>query len=105
MSPDRRPGDYQHEACRILNGIAKGTEITVQALPPGTLGKAQALAPLQAFKQTLKDQTSGIPLRERLPSAPRAKEKDFDLTSTKVFLNPPRTKGNFWIVPKIMSPQ
>ena len=25
-------------------------------------------------------------MRERLPSASRAKEKDFDLTSTKVFL-------------------
>ena len=28
-TPDRRPGDYQHAACRILNGIAKGTETTL----------------------------------------------------------------------------
>ena len=34
VTPDRRPGDYQHAACRILNGIAKRTEITLQALPP-----------------------------------------------------------------------
>ena len=34
--PDRRPGDYQHAACRILNGIAKRTETTLQALPLGT---------------------------------------------------------------------
>ena len=33
-TPDRRPGDYQHAACRILNGIAKRTETTLQALPP-----------------------------------------------------------------------
>ena len=105
VTPDRRPGDYQHAACRILNGIAKRTETTLQALPPGTLGEAQALATLQAFKQALKDKTSGIPLRERLPSASRAKEKDFDLTSTKVFLNPPPSKGNLWIASKIMSPQ
>ena len=89
VTPDRRPGDYQHAACRILNGIAKRIETTLQALPPGTPGKAQALAALQAFKQALKDETSGIPLRERLPSASRATEKDFDLTSTKVFLTSP----------------
>ena len=89
VTPDRRPGDYQHATCRILNGIAKRTETTLQALPPGTPGKAQALAALQAFKQALKDETSGIPLRERLPSASGATEKDFDLTSTKVFLTPP----------------
>ena len=46
VTPDRRPGDYQHAACRILNGIAKRTETTLQALPPGTLGKAEALAAL-----------------------------------------------------------
>ena len=74
--------------------------------PPGTLGKAQALAALQAFKQALKDETSGIPMRERLPSASRAQEKDFDLTSTKVFLTPPPpSKCNLWIASKIMSPQ
>ena len=95
VTPDRRPGDYQHAACRILNGIAKRTETTLQALPPGTLGKAQALAALQAFKQALKDETSGIPLRERLPSASRAKEKDFDLTSTKVFLTSPPFQRQF----------
>ena len=72
VTPDRRPGDYQHAACRILNGIAKRIETTLQALPPDTPGKAQALAALQAFKQALKDETSGIPLRERLPSASRA---------------------------------
>ena len=33
VTPDRRPGDYQHAACRILNGIAKRTETTLQALP------------------------------------------------------------------------
>ena len=75
MTPDRRPGDYQHAACRILNGIAKRTETTFRALPPGTPGTAQALAALQAFKQALKDETSGIPLRERLPLASRAKER------------------------------
>ena len=63
VTPDRRPGDYQHAACRILNGIAKRIETTLQALPPGTPGKAQALAALQAFKQALKDETSGTPLR------------------------------------------
>ena len=36
VTPDRRPGDYQHAACRILNGIAKRTETTLQALPLGT---------------------------------------------------------------------
>ena len=36
VTPDRRRGDYQHAACRILNGIAKGTETTLQALPRGT---------------------------------------------------------------------
>ena len=89
VTPDRRPRDYQHAACRIANRIAKRTETTLQALPPGTPGKAQALVALQAFKQALKDETSGVPLREHLPSASRAKEKDFDLTSTKVFLTPP----------------
>ena len=97
MTPDRRPGDYQHAACRILNGIAKRIETALQALPPGTPGKAQALAALsmQAFKQALKDETSGIPLRERLPSASRATEKDFDLTSTKVFLTSPPFQRQF----------
>ena len=95
VTPDRRPGDYQHAACRILNGIAKRIETTLQALPPGTPGKAQALAALQAFKQALKDETSGIPLRERLPSASRATEKDFELTSTKVFLTPPPFQRQF----------
>ena len=28
VTPDRRPGDYQHVACRILNGIAKRIETT-----------------------------------------------------------------------------
>ena len=36
VTPDRRPGDYQHAACRILNGIAKRTKTTLQALPLGT---------------------------------------------------------------------
>ena len=89
VTTNRRPGDYQHAACRILNGIAKRIETTLKALPPGTPGKAQALAALQAFKQALKDETLGIPLRGRLPSASRATEKDFDLTSTKFFLTPP----------------
>ena len=93
--PDRRPGDYQHAACRIRNGIAKRTETTLQALPPGTPGKAQALAALQAFKRALKDETSGIPPRERLPSASRGTEKDFDLTSTKVFLTSPPFQRQF----------
>ena len=75
------------------------------APPPGTLGKAQALVALQAFKHALKDETSGIPLGERLSSASRAQEKDFDLTSTKVFLSPPpHSKGNLWIASKSMSP-
>ena len=95
VTPDRRPGDYQHAACRIINGIAKRTETTLQALPPGTLGKAQALAALQAFKQALKDETPGIPLRERLPSASRATEKDFALTSTKFFLTSPPFQRQF----------
>ena len=34
VTPDRRPGDYQHAACRILNGIAQRIETTLQALPP-----------------------------------------------------------------------
>ena len=41
VPPNRRLGDYQHAACRILNGIAKRTETTLQALPPGIPGKAQ----------------------------------------------------------------
>ena len=49
VTRDRRPGDYQHAACRILNGIAKRTETTLQAPPLGTPGKAQALTGLQAF--------------------------------------------------------
>ena len=57
VTPDKRPGDYQHAACRILNGIAKRIETNLQALPRGTRGKAQALAALQAFKQALKDET------------------------------------------------
>ena len=101
---DRRPGDYQHAACRILNGNAKRTETTLQALTPSMNGKAQAVVALQAFKQALKDETSGIPLRERLPSASRAKEKDFDLTSTKAFVTPPPSKGDLWIASKILSP-
>ena len=36
VTPDKRPGDYQHAACRILNGMAKRTETTLQALPLGT---------------------------------------------------------------------
>ena len=92
---DRRPGDYQHAACPILNGIAKRTETTLQALPPKTPGKGQALAALWAFKQALKDETPSISLRERLPSASRAKENDFDLTSTKVFLTSPPFQRQF----------
>ena len=95
VTPDRRPGDYQHAACHILNGIAKRTETTLQALPFGTPGKAQAVAALQAFKQAMKDDTSGIPLRQRLPSASRGKEKDFDLTSTNVFLTSAPFRGSF----------
>ena len=72
--------------------------------PLGTPGKAQALAALQAFNQALKDETSGIPRRERLPSTSRAKEIDFDLTSTKVFLTPPPSSGNLRIDSKSMSP-
>ena len=60
--------------------------------PPG---KAQALAALQDFKQALKDETPGIPLRDRLTAAPRATEKDFDLTSTKFFLTPPPFQRQF----------
>ena len=95
VTPHRQPGDYQHAACRILNGIAKRTETTLQALPHGTPGKAPALAALQAFKQALKDETSSIPLRERLPSASRAEEKDLDPTSTKVFLTSPPFQRQF----------
>ena len=95
VTPDRRLGDYQHAACRILNGIAKHTETTLQVLPLGTPGKAQALAALQAFKQAFKDETSSLPLREHLPSASRAQEKDFDLTSTKVFLTSPPFQRQF----------
>ena len=40
VTPGKRPGDYQHAACRILNGIAKRIETTLEALPPGTPGKA-----------------------------------------------------------------
>ena len=43
VTPNRRPGDYQHAACRILNGITKRTQTILQALPPGTPSKAQAL--------------------------------------------------------------
>ena len=105
VTPDRQPGDYQHAACPILNGIAKRTERTLQALPPGTPGNGQALAALQAFKQALKVETSGIPLRERLPSVSRAEEKDFDLTRTKVSSPPHPSKGNLWIASKSMSPR
>ena len=102
--PDRRLGDHQDAACGIPNGIAKRTETTLHALPPGTPGKAQAPAALQAFKQAPKDETSAISLRERSPSASRAKEKDFDLTSTKVFLTFPPPKRIYWIASKSMSP-
>ena len=44
---------------------------------------------LEGVKQTLKDETSGILLRERLPSVSGAKEEKFDLGNTKLFLNPP----------------
>ena len=75
--------------------IARRTETTLEALPPGTPGKPQALAALQAFKQALKDETSGIPVRECLPSASTAQEKDFDVTSTKVFLTSPPFERQF----------
>ena len=29
VTPDRRPGDYQHVSCCILNGLAKRTETTI----------------------------------------------------------------------------
>ena len=94
VTPHMRPGDYQHAACRILNGIAKRIETTLQALPPGTPGKAQAFAALQALKQALKDETSGIPLRERLPSASRATEKFFRSYKHQIFPNlPPLPKA------------
>ena len=97
VPPNRQPGDYPHSACRILKGIAKRTETALHPPPPapGTHGKAKALAALQAFKQALQDETSSIPLRERVPSASRAQEKDFDLTSTKVFLTPPPFQWQF----------
>ena len=66
-----------------------------RALPLGTRGKAPALAALQAFKQALKDETLGILLREPLPSASRAQEKGFDLTSTKVLLTRPPFQTQF----------
>ena len=47
VTPDRWPDDYGHATCRIINAIAKYTETTLQALPPGTLGEVQALAALQ----------------------------------------------------------
>ena len=50
---------------------------------------------LQALKQALKDETSGIPLRDLLPSVSRATEKDFDLTSTKTFLTSPLFQRQF----------
>ena len=56
VTTDRRLGDYQHAACRILNGIAKRTETTLQAFPLGSPGKNQALVALQAFKQAMKDE-------------------------------------------------
>ena len=43
VTPDRRPGDYQHAACRILNGIAKRIETTLQALPPVPLVRPKLL--------------------------------------------------------------
>ena len=46
VTPDRRPGDYQHAACSILNGIAKRTETTLRALPPRTRCNTQAVAAL-----------------------------------------------------------
>ena len=95
VTPERRVADYQHAACRIPKGIAKRTETTLQSHPPGTVGKAEALAALQAFRQAMKDLTSGIPLRERPPLASRAIEKDFDLTSTKVFLTSPPFQRQF----------
>ena len=83
VTRDRRPGDYQHAACRILNGIAKRTETTLSALPLGTLGKAHGLAALQAFKQALKDDTSGIPLRERPPQPQGPRKKILILQAPK----------------------
>ena len=72
--------------------------------PPSTRVKAQAAAAWQAFKQALREETLGITMRERLPSASRAQEKDFNLTSTKMFLTLPPSKGNLWIASKSMSP-
>ena len=60
---------------------------------------------LEAFKQALKDETSRIPVREHPPSASRAREKNFDLTSTNVFLTFPPSKDNLWFVSKGMFPQ
>ena len=94
ITPDRRPGDYQHAVCGILNAIAQRNETNLQALLSGTPHKARAIAALQAFKQALNDETSGIPVRERLPSASRASEKTLDLTSTKVLLTPPFQRQN-----------
>ena len=86
IPPVRRLGDYQHGACRILNGIANRIETTLQTLPSGTPGKPPAIAALEAVKQTLKDETPGILVRQRPPSTSRAKEKSFYVRSTKVFL-------------------
>ena len=34
ISPTTWTGNYEHAACRILNGIAKRTKTTLHALPP-----------------------------------------------------------------------
>ena len=104
VTPDRRLGDYKHATCRILIGIAKRIETNFQALPPETPGKAQALAALQASKQALKDETSGIPLREHLPSASWARGRRSRSYKHQRFRNPPPFKGNLWNASKSMSP-
>ena len=105
ITPDTRPGDYQHAACRILNSIAKCTESTLTALPPGTPGKAQAIVALQAFKQALKDETARIPVRERLPRPQGRRKKTLILRAPKCSSPPLPSKGNLWIASKSMSPQ
>ena len=95
----------------VRKGLYGGTALQSALRPPFRpspvvpLVRPKVLRLCRPSNKALKHETSGIRLRERLPSASRAKEKDFDLTSTKVFLTSPPSKGNLRIASKIMSPE
>ena len=68
---ERRPGDYQHAACQIVNG--KRTIIPpFPPYSPESLIKPKLLQLCRPSNKPSRMQTSGIPVGECLPSASRA---------------------------------